>query len=176
MLGLGLLLHLLTFGATDYRRPADAAVVFGAAVRASGAPSQALRDRTLTACELYHQGLVRTLVLSGGRDPRAPISEPVCMARIAREAGVPARALILDEHGATTDASVRGVRALAQVHGWRRVLLVSHDYHLARISMSARRAGLDAATVPAEEPVPLGPKPWFVLREMAAYAFYYARS
>ena len=42
--------HIATFGVTDYRRPADVAVVFGAAVRPDGSPSLALADRTRTAC------------------------------------------------------------------------------------------------------------------------------
>jgi hypothetical protein len=114
---LGLLLHLLTFGAGDYARPADAAVVFGAAVRADGRPSQAPRDRTLSACDLSRRGLVRVLVLSGGRDPAAPLSEPACMARLGRAAGVPASALVLDEGGANTAATVRDAAHLAAARG-----------------------------------------------------------
>jgi len=54
------------FGTTDYRRPADAAVVLGARVYASGQPSPLLADRIATAVELYRSGLVGTLVMSGG--------------------------------------------------------------------------------------------------------------
>ncbi|MDA1195810.1 MAG: YdcF family protein [Planctomycetota bacterium] len=169
---LGLLLHVLAFGATDYSRPADAAVVLGAAVRADGRPSQSLRDRTLTACDLYHRGFVRYLVLSGGRDPRAPLSEPAAMALIARDAGVPADALVFDEEGVDTRATVANTRALAQARGWKRVLMVSHDYHLARLSLASQQAGLRACTVPAAEPKRLHAKPWFVVRELAAYAAY----
>ncbi|MDF1700063.1 MAG: YdcF family protein [Planctomycetota bacterium] len=172
---LGLLLHVMTIGVTDYARPADAAVVFGAAVRASGQPSQALRDRTVAACELYHRGLVDRIVLSGGRDPRAPLSEPECMAVICQTQGVPAEALVFDEAGVNTQASVESTRVLARRHGWRRVLMVSHDYHLARIQMVCRKAGVRAYTVPAAESRPMLLKPWFTLRELAAYGAYFAR-
>src|SRR5438045_984203 len=40
-----LLLHLFSYGATDYTRPADAIVVFGARVYEDGSPSLALEDR-----------------------------------------------------------------------------------------------------------------------------------
>jgi len=173
LLAFGVLLHITTFGATDYARPADAAVVFGAAVRASGKPSQALTDRTVTACDLYHRGLVQHLVLSGGRDPRAPLSEPAAMARIAIAHGVPAAALVLDEEGINTAGSIRGAQRLMHSHGWTRLLMVSHDYHLARIKLSCRRAGLDALTVPAHEGRRLLLKPWFVAREVLALAWYY---
>jgi len=41
---------MLFFGNTDYRRPADAVVVFGARVYASGKLSDALEDRIRTGC------------------------------------------------------------------------------------------------------------------------------
>jgi vancomycin permeability regulator SanA len=169
------LLHLLTFGATDYRRPADAAVVFGSAVRADGSPSGSLRDRTLTACRLHREGLVRFLVLSGGRDPSAPVSEPACMAAIARAEGVPDAALVLDEDGATSDATLANARRIARARGWRTMLLVSHDYHLARLHLLSRSMGLDARTVPARETARWPTKPLFVLREAAAWSWHLLR-
>lgn len=170
------LLHLLTFGATDYRRGADAAVVFGSAVRSDGSPSGSLYDRTRTACRLYHDGLVSRLVLSGGRSPRVPISEPVCMALIARNAGVPEDAIILDETGMNSAATLAAVGRLARERGWTRVLLVSHDYHLARIHLLSRDLGVEAFTVPAVESGPWPSKPWFVFREVAAWTWHFLRS
>ena len=172
---LGLTLHIVAVGLTDYARPADAAVVFGAAVRENGAASQALRDRTETAVRLYQAGLVERIVLSGGRDPKAPCSEPACMAAICRDHGVPAEALILDEVGVDTRATIRSTHALAATHGWDGVLMVSHDYHLARIQVAAHKAGLRASTVPAREPRVLWKKPLYVLRELAAFGLYWLR-
>src|SRR5205823_2607480 len=54
------------FGETDYRRRADAAVVFGARAYADGRASPVLADRVTTACELYRAGLVPKLIFSGG--------------------------------------------------------------------------------------------------------------
>lgn len=172
---LGVLAHLLSFGSTDYRRPADAAVVLGAAVRPSGEPSGALRDRTTTACELYHQGLVRTLVMSGAKAPDAPISEPECMRRIALAHGVPPEAIVLDETGRTTAATMAASAKLATERGWDRLLFVSHDYHLARIKLEASRRSLTAFTVPAYEAHELRKKPLFLAREMLAFAWYLTR-
>lgn len=171
----GVLAHILAFGASDYRRSADAAVVLGAAVRADGSPSRALLDRTTTACRLYHDGLVRHLVLSGARDPGAPISEPECMRRIARAQGVPAAALILDETGQNSHGTVRTASALSRAQGWERVLLVSHDYHLARLKLLSRRAGLEAFTVPARESAAWAGKHWFIGREVLAWGWWYLR-
>ena len=150
--------------------------MFGAAVRPDGSASGALLDRTNTACALYHQGLVDVLVLSGGRNPAVPVSEPVCMARLARAAGVPEEALILDETGRTSAATLTTVDRLARERDWSRILLVSHDYHLARLHLLARPLGARAYTVPARETVPWPSKPAFVLREVAAWGWHFLRT
>ena len=62
------LAQMVCFGKTDYRRPADAIVVFGARVYNDGRPSDALADRTRTGCRLYLDGLAGQVVFSGGRN------------------------------------------------------------------------------------------------------------
>ncbi len=170
-----LLAQLMAFGATDYRRPADAIVVFGAGVRPDGEPSLALYDRTRTGCELYHQGLAPTLILSGGGYDDGRPSEPVVMRRIALACGVPEEALVLDEGGVSSDATVAFTANLARRQGWRRVLAVSHGYHLSRIKLLSHRAGVAALTVPARESQPLAWLPYFVARELAAWTWHYLR-
>lgn len=172
--GFCLLAQVLTFGSTDYRRPADAIVVFGAGVNRDGSPSLALFDRTRSGCLLYQQGYGKWLVLSGG--PGAgQVSEPQAMKRIALGMRVPAEVIITDERGENTQATVSNAARLARERGWSRLLMVSHNYHLSRISMLCRRAGLAAYTVPAAETWPLTLKPYYVQRELAAWVWYYLK-
>jgi vancomycin permeability regulator SanA len=172
--GLAVLLHIHAFGFTDYRRPADAIVVFGARAYADGTPSEALRERVETGAALYHAGLAPRLILSGGVDPSG-VSEPSVMRAVAIEAGVPPSAILEDELGESTEASVDSVQALASRHGLGRVLAVSHYFHLARIKLLAERRGLRCFTVPADEgPTRLRGTPYYVLREAAALAYYFA--
>lgn len=176
MAGCLVLLHLMTFGSTDYRRPADAAIVLGAAVRPTGKPSQALRDRTNTACDLYQAGLVRSLVFSGGHADGIPISEPTAMKQMALERGVPAHAIVLDEDGWTSDHTVRNTCKLARERQWGEVLLVSNDFHLARLHLLAKEHGLAARTVPADEPRGFPSKPLFYVREVLAWSWHFLRT
>ena len=162
--------HLLATGATDYRAPSDAILVLGSKVHPDGTPSGSLVDRTRTACALWKEGLAPILVLSGGCDGASAVSEPEAMQRIARREGVPDEAMILDETGVDTAASVRLMAGLARTRRFERVLVVSHDYHLARIRLLADRAGLAVRTVPAEEARPGGWKVAAVAREIAAFA------
>jgi len=170
-----LLAQVGTFGATDYRRPADVIVVYGAGVRPDGQPSLALYDRVRTGCELYHEGLAKWIVFSGGRNSAAPVSEPQAMRAIALDFGVPDTAILLDEGGVDTRSTIVNAAELGRKHGWRRFLMVSHGYHLSRIKLISRRAALAAYTVPARETRALRRRHYYMLRELAAWLYYYVQ-
>jgi uncharacterized SAM-binding protein YcdF (DUF218 family) len=165
--------QMICFGLTDYRRPADAIVVFGAGISPDGTPSLALCDRVRTGCLLYKQGLAPVLIFSGGREQ--PIDEPTMMKRLAVEMGVPAKAILLDPDGLNTDATVNNCRRLLPAMGAGRILAVSHFYHLPRVKMAFARAGIDVYTVPAEQTRILRALPYYMAREVAALWAYYFR-
>jgi vancomycin permeability regulator SanA len=169
------LAHVYFFGTTDYRAPADAAVVLGARVHPSGVLSQSLEDRVATGAGLYREGLVRTLLMSGGVG-ESGVDEAVAMKRRAVELGVPAEVILLDQDGVNTDATVANTTRLLQQHGLSRVLVVSQFYHLPRIKMAYRAAGWHVRTVPAEGGRPIAKTPLFVLREIPGFWVYWARA
>jgi uncharacterized SAM-binding protein YcdF (DUF218 family) len=165
--------QMLSFGRTDYRRPADVIVVFGARVYADGRASPALRDRVDTAARLYRAGLAPRVVVSGGAGDGA-VHETVAMRDLLVAQGVPARAVVRDPGGVDSRSTVRASVALCRTEGWCRVLAVSHGYHLARVKMSFERAGLRTVyTVPSGNSLGLS-RVRFMAREVAALWFYYA--
>ncbi len=164
--------QMMCFGMTDYARPADAAVVFGAQVKEDGSLSEALEDRVRTACELYEDGVVRTVILSGGPGQGA-IHETEGMRRYALAHGVPEEAIVCDRGGLNTQATVVNTTELLKTMGCRRVLAVSHFYHLPRIKMTYARAGLEVYTVPARERRRLRHLGAYMVREVAALWVYY---
>lgn len=166
------LAQMMCFGPTDYRRPADAVVVFGCRVDGNGRASDALTDRVHTACELFEADLVKTLIFSGGPG-EGGTTEPEAMKQLAVQRGVPPEAIILDPAGLSTEATVAQSAKLFQTHGIRSALAVSHDYHLSRIKLCYRRAGIDVLTVPARETVRLKKRSWYMLREVAALWSYW---
>ncbi len=169
------LAQVLFFGTTDYRRPADVAVVFGAQVHDDGRISTSLHDRVTTAVSLYDEGLVERLVMSGGQGT-APIHEAVAMRDLAIELGVPAEAVVVDLGGLDTDATVRGTAAIFRRDGVERVLAVSHFYHLARVKLAYQAAGWDVQTVPAHQSYVVPQTPRLVAREVPAFWVYYLRA
>ncbi len=168
------LLQMVCFGRTDYRRPADVIVVFGARAYANGQPSDALADRVRTGCELYRQGLASSLIFSGGPGDGA-IHETEAMRRMAHGLGVPDAAIRLDRNGVNTQATVRNTRRMLGPLAGRKLLVVSHAFHLPRVKLAYRRAQLEVYTVPCRETYVLRSMPYLMLRETAALWFYYLR-
>ncbi|MDB6064987.1 MAG: hypothetical protein JWR26_1195 [Pedosphaera sp.] len=167
--------QMICFGRTDYRRPADVAVVFGARAYADGRPSVTLADRVKTACQLYREGLTRKLIFSGGPGDGA-IFETESMRRMAIGLGVKPEDILTDPAGLNTRATVENTEALFAKLGAKRILVVSHFYHLPRIKMAYQRAGWDVYTVPARESSLRQLAPLKSMgREVAAMWVYYFR-
>lgn len=168
------LAQVACLGPTDYRRPADAIVVFGARVYADGTLSHAAADRVMTGASLYRQGLAPRLIVSGGPGDGA-IHETEAMARLAERLGVPAHAIERDPDGHSTAMTCRNTAESLGRRGLGRVLAVSHSFHLPRIKMAYQRHGIEALTVPLERPRMLVQLPWQLARESAAWWVYYLR-
>lgn len=170
------LLQLLCFGMSDYRRPADAAIVLGARAYPDGTLSLPLHDRVQTGIELYRRNLVPRLIFSGGPiEASVTLDETEAMQRAAIAAGVPLNAITRDPLGLNTEATVRNTIAIAQRTNSQRLILVSHFYHLPRIKMTYQRYGVHVLTVPAETTL----RPDILvssLREVAALWRYYLRA
>src|SRR5690606_10496208 len=112
--------QVIFFGKTDYRRAADAVVVFGAQVHNDGHPSTSLNDRMSTAVDLYRAGLVHYVIVSGGVG-ESGFNEAIVMRDMAVEDGVPAERVVVDSNGVNTDATVNDTVPFFGDDGWKRV-------------------------------------------------------
>jgi uncharacterized SAM-binding protein YcdF (DUF218 family) len=148
-----------------------AVVIFGAAVRPDGGPSETMRRRVIAALAAG-MGLVAPLYVPTGGLGRHGPTEAALMRRLLEEAGV-APADVLEEPTATdTLSSAFAVAALLRGRAdIGRVVAVSSGYHLPRCVLLLRLAGLRAARGAAAQPGP-GFSEWrWRLREAAALPY-----
>ena len=123
----------------------DCILVLGCGVDAQGRPKPMLHDRMTVAVELYEKGWADKLLLTG--DNSGPsYNEVGAMETFALDRGVPAEALLLDNEGFNTDASIRRAR---DVFGMEHVVIVTQEYHLSRALFLAGSHGLEAYGVSA---------------------------
>ncbi len=165
------LMQIVCFGWTDYRREADAIVVLGAQAYADGRPSLPLADRVRKGVELYHAGLARTMIFSGGPGDGA-VHETEAMRATAIRMGVPPDAILLDRDGLNTRATARNTAGIFRRNGIDRVIAVSNFYHLPRIKMSYQQEGWQVYTVPADDTIFSG-TPRQIAREILGLLVYY---
>lgn len=118
---------------------APVALVLGAGLH-HGVPTPMLATRLDIAAQLYREGRVRALLLSGDNG-RMGYDEPSVMRAYLIARGVPAEVLVLDYAGFDTwDSCVRA----RDVFGVRRVTVITQSFHLPRAVTLCRTAGLDA--------------------------------
>ncbi len=123
----------------------DCILVLGCGVDAQGRPKPMLHDRMTVAVELYEKGWADKLLLSGDNSGPA-YNEVGAMETFALEHGVPSEALLLDNEGFNTDASIRRAR---DVFGMEQVVIVTQEYHLFRALFLAESYGLKTYGVSA---------------------------
>jgi len=130
-------------GNQDNGRPADAIVVLGAA-QYNGAPSPIYRARLDHAIDLFEEGLAPALVMTGGKVPGDKTTEAQAGRQYAISKGVPADAILVEDHGRTTLESLRTVAAMLRDRGAHSAVFVSDRTHMLRVLRIAHDEGLEA--------------------------------
>jgi len=134
-------------GQRDEAQQADAIVVLGAA-QYVGRPSPVLRARVDHAVSPWKRGLAPTLILTGGTGVGDTTSEAAVARKYAMARGVPDRAIVIEIKGRTTSESMRAVARIMDDREQNSVILVSDPFHMLRLSILARRFGLEPYTSP----------------------------
>ena len=122
------------------------AIVFGAGLRRDGGPTAVLRDRVQTAVQLYQNGKVEKLLMSG--DNRFEnYNEPEAMRQYAHSLGVPDEAIVLDYAGRRTYDTCYRAR---HIFGIESAILVTQKFHLSRALFTCNALGVKAVGVEAD--------------------------
>lgn len=135
-----------------------AIVVCGCRVREDGQASRSLVRRVEHAVAQFHGGAAPRLLLSGAR------GEALAGAELARNAGVPDHAIVLETEALDTHGNAR---LSAEILGSVPVLVVSDTYHLPRCRILFQRY---FPTVATSGPGLVVARDWqMVLREAGAF-------
>jgi uncharacterized SAM-binding protein YcdF (DUF218 family) len=136
---------------------ADAIVVLGAAQYA-GRPSPVLQSRLDHAINLWKEEYAPILVLTGGTGKGDTTTEADVGRKYAMRKGVPDADIVVENQGRTTSESMKTVAAILKARGVKRTILVSDPFHMFRLSILARRFGLDSQASPtANSPISTNP-------------------
>jgi vancomycin permeability regulator SanA len=132
----------------DGARQADAVVVLGAA-QYDGVPSQVLKERLDHALELYEDGLVEVIVVTGGKQDGDRFTEAYTGYTYLREHDVPESALLTEVQGRNSWDSIAAAARILRERGLTDAVMVTDGYHALRVDAIADELGLDASVSPS---------------------------
>jgi uncharacterized SAM-binding protein YcdF (DUF218 family) len=135
------------FAMRDETRPADAAIVLGAAVW-TNRPSPVFHERISHGIALHQNGTVKALLFTGGLAPGDDIAESEAARNIAIIHGVEPSHILTETSSTTTWENLYYARRLLDKAGMKTVLIVSDPMHMKRAVTMARDLGLDAHASP----------------------------
>ncbi len=166
------LIAIAADGLTDETPQSDVAIVLGNTVRPDGVPSPRLAARLDRCLELWRDGTVRAVIVSGGTGKEG-VPEATAMARYLIERGIPSQQVILDNEGVDTDATAKNAADLMRAQGYQSAIVVSQWFHIPRAKLAMSKHGIKAGGAHPD---------WFemrdtysAIRELPAYLAYTLR-
>lgn len=162
-----------TFGTVDETRPADTAIVLGAAV-VGDEPTPVFAARIDHAIDLYREGMVDIIIFTGARSPEDELSEAEAARRYALARAVPADAILTEKASRITSENIANAAQIMRQHDLVSALVVSDPPHMLRSVHMARDAGIDAASspTPTSRYQTLATQLPFIARETVLYLGY----
>jgi uncharacterized SAM-binding protein YcdF (DUF218 family) len=139
--------RIYSFGNTSSNKPADAAIVLGAAVWSSGV-SPVFRERINHGIDLYRNGKVRKLIFTGGQGNAGEPTESAAARDYALQSGVPLQDILIEQKSHTTYENILYAKQVADGQGIKKVLIVSDPLHMKRAVLMAQDVGLIAEPSP----------------------------
>jgi SanA protein len=123
------------------------AIILGAAVLNNGTPSSVLEDRVFTAIDLYKQGKVSKILMSGA-NPTITNNEVNPVRKVLIAHGVDAKDIFLDHAGVDTYSTMYRAKAVFEISS---AIIVTQEFHLPRALYTARSLGIDAYGLAADK-------------------------
>ncbi len=165
--------RIYTYSFVTSSTPADTAIVLGAAVW-DDRPSPVFEERIKHAINLYKEGLVQSIIFTGGIGEGDQWAESEVARRYAIEQGIPSEHLYCETVSRITQENLAEAKNILEQHGWSTALIVSDPLHMKRAMTIARDLGIDAypSPTPTSRYETWKSKLGFLIRETYFYAPY----
>lgn len=125
---------------------AQTVLVLGAAVWRNGRMSDVFHDRAAVALDVYRQGLVKKILVSGDHS-RGDYDEVNIAKNFFLKNGVPGDDIFVDYAGFDTYDSIYRAKSIFQVES---MIVSTQEFHLPRAMYLAQRLGIEASGIKAD--------------------------
>lgn len=138
---------ILSYSKVDEARPADVAIVLGAGL-GNGQVSPVFRERINHGIDLYKNGYVAKLIITGGVGEGSTYSDAYVGKQYAISQGVPDADILCEEKSTVTEENLRYAKVIMDREGWDTAIVVSDPLHMKRAMRMAEDAGMTAYSSP----------------------------
>ena len=121
----------------DSKKNSDVIVVLGAKTYQDGQYDPCLKGRVEHGVALYKEGYAPKIVMTGGPDQEDGTIEAEVMQKIALEAGVPEKDIILEPNSTSTYENMVNTRSILEERHYSSAIIVTAPYHMPRARMTA---------------------------------------
>jgi uncharacterized SAM-binding protein YcdF (DUF218 family) len=139
--------QIASFAQIDETRPADVAIVLGAATRRER-PSPVFRERINHAIDLYQRGLVDAIILTGGEGNGRQVADSEIAKVYALDNEVPEEIIFIETSSRDTQQNLEQAKIIMTSNSFSTALVVSDPLHMYRAMQIADDLGLDAYSSP----------------------------
>ncbi|WP_341529140.1 YdcF family protein [Nostoc sp. UHCC 0302] len=135
------------YGSISNNIKADAAIVLGAAAWGEE-PSPVFRERINHAINLYKNGVVKTIIFTGGVGDSNEPAEAIVGRNYAIAQQVKAADILTETQSRTTHQNLKNALEVSSAHQLTKFLIVSDPLHMKRAVLMAQGLGMDAHSSP----------------------------
>lgn len=154
-------------GLNDDKKSGDVAVILGSKVNEDGSLSERLEKRLECGLQLYKNGRVKKIIVSGGLGKEG-FYEGDKMKAYLVEKGIPETLIIVDNFGNNTLATVENTIKLKKKLNFKSIIVVSQYFHVTRTKMLFKKKGFK--TISSVSPNYFETRDFYsILREFAAF-------
>lgn len=121
--------------------PSDVGIILGAYTDGFK-PSPPLTLRLRAGLHLYRRGLLRYIIVSGGKGMDESVAEATSMKRFLVLNGVPADVILEERRSSDTAENLVNSLSLMKEYAFNTAVIITSDYHLPRALNVARSLGM----------------------------------
>lgn len=151
----------------------DVAIVLGAATSGSEV-SEVYKQRLNHAMELYQNGYVKYIIVTGGKGKGNRISDAAIAGEYLVSMGIPDEVILEEDTSTITQENLENAKIIMEENGYETAAIVSDPLHMKRAMLLAKDSGIVAISSPTKSSAykTLKTKIPFVAREAFFYIGY----
>lgn len=145
----------------------------GAAVWSKEKPSPIFEGRIRKAFELYHDGKIKNIILTGANAP-GEISESEAAFRYLTNLGANPNDLIVEKETSTTTEQIKYIKFNENIQNdFSHILIISDSFHLPRIMQICKFLGVDVSAVASDYKLSFAKTIFYRTRESVALLLFW---